>query len=75
LLTPERVNLNFSPADGKVNCMITVDQTRKTLAEHKEELRQNYQINEIGIYGSYVRGEQKRKAMLIFCLSLKILHS
>jgi predicted nucleotidyltransferase len=31
----------------------------KTLAAHKEELQQRYKIKEIGIFGSYVRGEQK----------------
>jgi hypothetical protein len=42
--------------------MITIDQIKKTLCEHKEELKQNYQVKEIGIFGSYVRGEQKKKS-------------
>ena len=32
------------------------------MSEHKEELKQNYQVKEIGIFGSYVRGEQKKKS-------------
>jgi uncharacterized protein len=42
--------------------MITIDQIKKTLTKHKEELRQNYQVKDIGIFGSYVRGEQKKKS-------------
>ena len=42
--------------------MITVDQIKKTLTDYKEELKQNYQVKEIGIFGSYVRGEQKKKS-------------
>jgi len=30
------------------------------LAEHKEEIHRNYKVNEIGIFGSYVRGEQRK---------------
>ncbi len=29
------------------------------LSGHKEELHKKYKVNEIGIFGSYVRGEQK----------------
>ena len=42
--------------------MITVEQIKKTLAECKEELKQNYQVKEIGVFGSYIRGEQKKKS-------------
>jgi uncharacterized protein len=42
--------------------MKTFDEIRKTLSEHKSELREKYKIKEIGVFGSYVRGEQKRKS-------------
>ncbi len=42
--------------------MKTFEQIKSTLAEHKEELRQKYKIKEIGIFGSYVRGEQKKQS-------------
>ncbi|MGD0451533.1 MAG: nucleotidyltransferase family protein [Candidatus Bathyarchaeia archaeon] len=42
--------------------MITIDQIKKTLSKHKQELKQNYQVRDIGIFGSYVRGEQKKKS-------------
>lgn len=42
--------------------MHTFDDVRKILSEHKKELRQKYRIKEIGVFGSYVRGEQKKKS-------------
>lgn len=32
------------------------------LKEHKAEVVQKYRVREIGIFGSFVRGEQKRKS-------------
>ncbi|GAH30983.1 unnamed protein product [marine sediment metagenome] len=31
------------------------------LKEHKEELRGKYGVKEMGVFGSYVRGEYKKK--------------
>lgn len=42
--------------------MIPLDQIKKTLGEHKQELKKNYQVKDIGIFGSYVRREQKKKS-------------
>ena len=39
--------------------MKSLEELKNTLAEHKEELRQRYHVKEIGIFGSYVRGEQR----------------
>lgn len=33
----------------------------KIFKEHKDELREKYKIKEIGVFGSYVRGEQKKR--------------
>lgn len=32
------------------------------LKQHKKELAEKYKIKEIGIFGSYVRGEQKKRS-------------
>jgi uncharacterized protein len=40
--------------------MKTFEEIRSILAKHKEELKQKYKVKEIGIFGSYVRGEQKK---------------
>lgn len=42
--------------------MITIDQIKEILRNHMEALKQNYQVKDIGIFGSYVRGEQKKKS-------------
>jgi len=37
-----------------------LEEMKDTLIKHKEELKKRYKVREIGIFGSYVRGEQKR---------------
>ena len=44
--------------------MKSIQEIKKTLEQHKEELKERYKIKEIGIFGSYVRGEQKGKSDL-----------
>jgi len=34
------------------------------LEEHKEEIKRKYQVKEIGIFGSYIRGEQREESDL-----------
>jgi predicted nucleotidyltransferase len=34
----------------------------RTLRAHKQELAQRYGVREIGIFGSYVRGEQRKRS-------------
>jgi len=38
--------------------MKTLDEIRTLLARHREELAGIYKVQEIGIFGSYARGEQ-----------------
>lgn len=42
--------------------MKRLDEIRKILKEHEKELRKKYRIKEIGIFGSYVRGEAKESS-------------
>lgn len=42
--------------------MKTLKEIREILARHKEELEEKYRTTEIGIFGSYVRGEHKEKS-------------
>jgi len=37
----------------------SLDEIKDILNKHREELRQKYSITEMGIFGSYVREEQK----------------
>lgn len=38
--------------------MKSVGEIRATLEQHREELEKQYRVREIGIFGSYARGEQ-----------------
>lgn len=42
--------------------MRTLDEIRSILASHMDVLRSRYKVKEIGVFGSYVRGEQKKKS-------------
>lgn len=41
---------------------INLDDIRRLLKEHKKEVRRKYRVIEIGVFGSYVRGEQKERS-------------
>ena len=42
--------------------MKTLEEVKKTLKKHKEDVVRNYKVKEIGIFGSLVRGEQKKRS-------------
>ncbi len=42
--------------------MKSLEEIENTLTRQKQELRQKYGTTEIGIFGSYVRGEQKKQS-------------
>ena len=42
--------------------MKSLREIKKTLATNKNELRKRYKIKEIGIFGSFVRGEYHNKS-------------
>lgn len=42
--------------------MRSLEEIRKILTEHKEEIRKKYSVVIIGIFGSYSRGEQKESS-------------
>ncbi|MGB9717671.1 MAG: nucleotidyltransferase family protein [Thermoproteota archaeon] len=41
--------------------MEKIEEIKKILTEHKEELVERFKVKEIGVFGSYVRGEQKKR--------------
>ena len=41
---------------------ITLEQITKILKKKKAEIQQKYKVKDIGIFGSYVRGEQKSRS-------------
>ena len=42
--------------------MKTLQKMNQILKEHKAELYDKYQIKEMGVFGSFVRGEQKKRS-------------
>jgi predicted nucleotidyltransferase len=42
--------------------MKKLEEIKKILAEHKPEIRKQFKVKSIGIFGSYVRGEQKERS-------------
>jgi predicted nucleotidyltransferase len=40
--------------------MTSAEEIKHTLTQHKTELRRKFKVKTIGVFGSYVRGEQKR---------------
>ena len=44
--------------------MKTFEKLKDILAEHKQEFKDRFKVEEIGIFGSYVRKEQKKKSDL-----------
>lgn len=39
-----------------------VEEAKAVLKEHKDEVIQKYRVSAIGIFGSFVRGEQKKRS-------------
>lgn len=40
--------------------MKPIEKIKKTLIEHKAEIENKFKVKEIGLFGSYVRDEQKK---------------
>jgi len=40
----------------------SLEEIKKVLTEHKGELRERFKVKEIGIFGSFVRGEQGKRS-------------
>jgi len=47
---------------GRTSNIKTIDEIKGILEEHKEEVSRKYKVREIGIFGSFVRGEQKKRS-------------
>jgi len=42
--------------------MKTLEEIKEILKEHKEEVSRKYKVSEIGIFSSFVRGDQKKRS-------------
>ena len=51
--------------------MKTIDEIRNILEKHKQELKERFKVDEIGIFGSYVRSEQTKESDMDILVSFK----
>lgn len=42
---------------------MNLEEIERILAKHKKELYEKYKIKEIGIFNSFIRGENKKRAI------------
>ncbi|MCW4025322.1 MAG: nucleotidyltransferase family protein [Candidatus Bathyarchaeota archaeon] len=42
--------------------MQTIEDIKHTLSQHKGEIKKRFKVKTIGVFGSYVRGEQRQKS-------------
>lgn len=47
---------------ARKNLMKSLDEIKEILKKHKTEVARDYKVKEIGVFGSFVRGEQKRRS-------------
>ena len=51
--------------------MVTFEKIKKILLSHKQELHKRFHMKEIGIFGSYVRNEQKKESDVDILIEFK----
>jgi uncharacterized protein len=51
--------------------MTTLNQIKKILQKNKSYLNKKYSVTEIGIFGSYSRGDQNKKSDIDLLVSIK----
>ena len=51
--------------------MKTLEEIKEVLQKHREEFREQYGLKEIGIFGSYVKGEQKESSDIDMLIELE----
>jgi hypothetical protein len=51
----------------------SLEEINSILKEHKEEFYKKYKVKEIGIFGSFVRGEQKKRSDIDILVEFEVL--
>ncbi len=59
--TPKRNGLHHSPPARR---NLELARAKRILRKHLPELRERYSVKSLGVFGSYVRGEQKKRSDL-----------
>lgn len=51
--------------------MTTLNKIKSAIEQHKKELEHKFKVKEIGIFGSYVKGEQKKRSDIDILVEFK----
>ena len=51
--------------------MNTIKEIKNLLSKHRKELEAKYKVKNIGVFGSFVRGEQKKKSDIDILVEFK----
>lgn len=51
--------------------MKTIKEIKNLLSKHRKELEAKYKVKNIGVFGSFVRGEQKKKSDIDILVEFK----
>lgn len=51
--------------------MKNIDEIKNIIAQHIDTLQTQHKVREIGVFGSYVRGEQKKKSDVDILVTFK----
>lgn len=51
--------------------MKSLEEIKKTIGSHRDELKNRFFVREIGLFGSYVRGEESDKSDLDVLVELE----
>lgn len=51
--------------------MKKINEIKKVLAKHKVTIEREYKVKTIGVFGSYVRGEQRKKSDIDILVEFK----
>ena len=54
--------------------MKTLDEIKAIICENKTELKIKYKVKKIGVFGSYIRGEQKSESDVDVLVENKLKH-
>ncbi len=48
-----------------------IDRIKEIIEKHKQEIREKYHVSEIGVFGSYIRGEQEEDSDIDILVSFE----
>ncbi len=58
-------------AKNKMKQFSNLEEAKDILRQHRQELEHKFKVKEIGIFGSYVRGEQKKRSDIDILVEFK----